>query len=310
MSTWDSQHWPGHSGNWGRWPNDRGAMNLIGPDAVRRGMAAVRSGEVHPCSRPLDVSDDAGGHHDTPFVVHEMIKADEGGFEEGDLTQSASERLTTRIHGMVHTHIDALAHMGYRGRTFNGYAFPDVVTLSDAAKRLDITASPAIVTRALFVDVPRSRGVDALEPGDSVQPADLEPILGIAEPGDAAVIRVGGTVRPGRRDIDESIHGTRHHGTWAGLDTDCVEVLAERDIAVIATDSPGDTFPHRHEEYARSPVHVLAEVFYGIPLIHNMDLEAVGDACAASGQQSFLLTVAPLHLPRGTGSLVTPIAVL
>jgi hypothetical protein len=31
--------------NWSRWgPHDeRGALNLIGPDAVRRGMAAVRS---------------------------------------------------------------------------------------------------------------------------------------------------------------------------------------------------------------------------------------------------------------------------
>ena len=33
--------------NWGRWGADdeRGALNLIGPDAVRRGMAAVRAGE-------------------------------------------------------------------------------------------------------------------------------------------------------------------------------------------------------------------------------------------------------------------------
>jgi hypothetical protein len=33
--------------NWSRWgPEDeQGALNLIGPDAVRRGMAAVRSGQ-------------------------------------------------------------------------------------------------------------------------------------------------------------------------------------------------------------------------------------------------------------------------
>ena len=271
----------------------------------------MRSGKIFPLSRPLDLEETAFRFTD-PFVVHEIIKADEGGYEEGDLTQSAADRLSTRVHGMTHTHIDALAHMGYRGRTFNGHYFPDVVTMSEKVKKsdMDITPMAAIATRAVFIDVARRRGIEALDPGDSVMPEELEYALERIEPGDAVVIRIGGTIRVGKAAADKSEHGTWHHGTWAGMDTDCVDLLATRDIGLIATDSPGDTFPHRHEGYCRSPVHVLAEVFYGMPLIHNMDLEALGAECADSGRDTFLLAVGPLNLPKGTGSLVTPVAVL
>ncbi len=311
MTEWPADQWPGHSGNWGRWPNDLGTLNLLTPEATRRGAAEVRTGKTFGLARPLDLKETHQRFTD-PFVVHEMIKADEGGYEEGDLTQSSADRLSTRVHGMTHTHIDALAHMGYRGRTFNGHYFPDVVTISEKIKRteMDITPLTSVATRAVFMDIARRRGVDALEPGDSVWPEDLEYALDRIEPGDAVVIRIGGTIRVGLAATDLSEHGTWHHGTWAGLDTDCIDVLASRDVSVVATDSPADTFPHRHEAYCRSPVHVLAEVFYGLPLIHNMDLEALGAECARTERDTFLFTVNPLNLPQGTGSLVTPMAVL
>ena len=307
--SWPSEVWPGHTGNWGRWENDLGVLNLLGPEAAKRGADAVVSGQTFALSRPLS-SAEPWTRWDTPFVVHKMIKADTEGFEEGDLTQSAAEQLTTRIHGMINTHIDALAHMGYRGWSFNGHPFPEAATIEEGAKLMDITPKVPISTRGVLFDIPRKRGIGALEPGDSAQPAELEDQLDDLEPGDAAVIRVGGTEVLGLAADGLSEHGTWHHGTWAGLDTDCVELLATKDVSVIATDSPGDTFPHRHEAYCRSPVHVLAEVFYGIPLIHSMNLDVLAEACADQGQNCFSFTAAPLHIPRGTGSLVTPVAVI
>lgn len=38
------QEWPDHVGNWGRWPNDHGALNLITPAATARGIACAREG--------------------------------------------------------------------------------------------------------------------------------------------------------------------------------------------------------------------------------------------------------------------------
>ena len=298
MKEWPADQWPGHSGNWNRWPNDLGTLNLLTSEAILRGAAAVRSGKTLPLSRPLDLEETAR-RFTTPFVVHEIIKADEGGFEEGDLTQSSADRLSTRVHGMTHTHIDALAHMGYRGRTFNGYYFPDVVTMSEGVKNteMDITPMAAVATRALFIDIARRRGVDALTPGDSVMPEELEFALDRIEPGDAAVIRIGGTIRVGKAAADKSEHGTWHHGTWAGLDTDCVDVLAARDVSLIATDSPGDTFPHRHEGYCRSP---------GACLGGGVLRDAPHPQHGSRGLGRRMRRLRPGHLPPGGGSAQPP----
>jgi len=304
-----SGDWPGHQGNWGRWPNDLGTINLITPAVVRRAAAEIRSGVTVPCGRPL-TGTEVTSRYDEPAVVHDMIKADADGFEQGDLTQSAADRLTARIHGMTNTHLDALSHMGYRGKSFNGHDFPAVVTMAERAKLMDITPLLGLVTRGVLIDAAANRGVAYLQPGDSVTAADLGPGLDLLEPGDAAVIRTGGTLAGGQAAERPSEHGTWHHGTWAGLDTAAVEALAQRDVSLICSDSPGDTFPHRHEAYVRSPVHVLCEVFYGLPLVHNMDLEELTRLCASQGQRRFLLSVSPLHLPGATGSLVTPVAVL
>lgn len=48
----------------------------------------------------------------------------------------------------------------------------------------------------------------------------------------------------------------------------------------------------------------------GVPLPDNLDLEALSAACAATGRYAFLLAVAPLNVPGGTGSPVNPLAVL
>lgn len=47
----------------------------------------------------------------------------------------------------------------------------------------------------------------------------------------------------------------------------------------------------------------------GVPLLDNLDLEELSVACRDEGRYKFMLTVAPLNVPRGTGGPVNPIAV-
>ena len=58
-----------------------------------------------------------------------------------------------------------------------------------------------------------------------------------------------------------------------------------------------------------SPIHVLAITALGVPLLDNLDLEELSVACRDEGRYKFMLTVAPLNVPRGTGGPVNPIAV-
>jgi hypothetical protein len=57
------------------------------------------------------------------------------------------------------------------------------------------------------------------------------------------------------------------------------------------------------------PVHQLLLIAMGTPIFDNFDFEAVADAAAKKNRWAFLINVAPLAVPGGTGSPVNPIAV-
>ncbi len=56
------------------------------------------------------------------------------------------------------------------------------------------------------------------------------------------------------------------------------------------------------------PVHLLVLVALGMPILDNMDLEAVSRATAEHGRWEFLWTASPLRVRTGTGSPLNPIA--
>ena len=303
-NTPDPTSWPGHKGNWERWPNDLGTLNLLTPEVTLRGMRSVQTGEVISCSRPITDKEPIRG--DICFE-QEMLAAGTWDLEPDRVESlNASEKVSYRTHGMVNTHIDALAHVGHNGKGFNGKAFEDLVTMDDGVKQAAIGNARGIVTRGVLLDIARMRGVPFLEPGDFATPEEVSTAAGDLQPGDAAVIRIGGTLAEGVPPKD----GGNRHGTWQGLHPDCIDVLAEKDISLVASDSPGDVFPSPYGHIVRSPVHTLCLAYYGIHLLHNMNLEALADACAKSARNTFLFVVAPLYLTRATGSLVNPIAVL
>lgn len=299
--------WPYQTYNWGRWSNGRGTLNLIDRAATARGVDTVADHQVFNLGAPLRedyVTADANYDSDYHYELlragqYEFAGATEPVFESGD-------RISIATHGMTNSHIDAFCHVGHRGKSFNGEPCEDVVTLESGVKKYTITDLGGFVTRAWLVDVPRQRGLAYLEPGDPVTPDDLAPFAGRAEPGDALVIRTGRFAAPlVAPDSDEA---RDNHGNWSGLHVDCIDVLAAWDVATLATDGPGDNFPSSYPDCS-VPIHVLTEVYLGLPLIHHLDLEALGEKLAAREQPSFMLTVAPLQISGGTGSPVNPIAV-
>ena len=312
--------WPGHTGNWTRWPNDRGALNLVTRDVTLRGLRAARTGEAIPCARPLQTKYPVGespqatmsSRTEASPASHEITFVGDYGDvrkELGKRPQISFDRLSFNVHGLLNTHIDAFAHVGFEGYGFNGHPFKSMVTMDGGAMKCDVCDSLAIVTRGVFIDVARKRRVKCLDPGDYVTAKDIAEAAEQIQPGDAFIIRVGGTsnyIQP----VNEArpMSGTRR--VLAGLHTDCIELLAAKDIAVLGSDSANDTYPNPSPELCQTPVHVLCLAFYGIPLVHNMDLESLGDACAAQGRDNFLFIINALNIPRGTGSLCTPVAVL
>lgn len=292
--------WPGHTGNWGRWPNDRGTLNLITPEVVLRGLRCAVLGEVFACARPTLAS---GSIDALDLFQQQMTHVRDVADQCVARTTSAADKLTFRVHNLDNTHIDALSHIGYNGLNFNGHANADVVSLTEGAMKMDITSALSIVTRAKLIDVARLRGVDYLEPGDCVRPEDIAEHAKRIESGDAVLIRTGAALSGGRHSEDDE------RGLWSGIHPDCIELLAGRGISLIGGDStePG---PSPVPELCSRPLHVMCLTVFGIHLIHSMDLEKIARRCIELNREDMLLITGALNVPGATGSPVTPIAVL
>lgn len=297
--------------NWGRWGADdeRGTLNLITPEHALRAAAAVRTGTVFSLGRPLDVTDPPYYPQGLDAAVkHEMVTA--WGSNAGGDVQAASDQVHVQCHGLDNTHMDALCHIGFGGVGYNGRRFRDMVD-ETGASACDMLVAGPVVTRGVLVDVPRLRGVDHLPGGEPVTEDDLRAATPDVRPGDALIVRTGRelTVEPGKTAAQtERRSATEKYGPIAGLHHSAMKVVAELDCGLLGTDGSADNFPAVDD--VRLPIHVLSLVHLGVHLLHNLALEELATALATRGSREFMLVVAPLRLPRATGSPIAPVAVL
>jgi kynurenine formamidase len=279
----------------------RGALNHLTPERVTAAVGEVRLGRTVSLAAPL-----AGSAADNPEPGSRHMKHLPGEPSGVAGVSFAADQLTMNIHGDVDSHIDALCHVSYDGTLYNGVA-PGAVT-SQGAQELSIDDDhDGVVGRGVVLDIPRVRGVQWLEPGDHVTPADLAAAEAAQQirvgPGDLLFVRVGHRMR--RNEL----------GAWdvaasrAGLHPRAMEFVAERQVAVLGSDSNSDTAPSTVEGVA-FPVHVLAIQALGMLLLDYLQFDDLIFHCEAAGRWSFLCVIAPLRLPGGTGSPVNPIAIL
>ena len=179
--------------NWGRWgPDDElGTLNYITADAVRAAAATVRSGRRVTMAISMNTS--AGPDNPSP-VIHHVVQGHDIDIGSSGVT-FATDYVGLAFHGDCHTHMDALCHIAYQGRVYNGRPAQQVMT-SRGATALDVTAyREGLVGRGVLMDVPRFRGVRWLEPGEAVTRAELEAVeqaqgVHLGE-GDILVFRTG-----------------------------------------------------------------------------------------------------------------------
>jgi kynurenine formamidase len=285
--------------NWGRWgdADELGTLNFMTADKTRAAAALVETGRMISLALPLAVTPDL----DNPRpVAHHMVYAGDSG------RLACTDYLGMECHGRAITHIDALCHVFFEGKMYNGHS-TDRVTSQGAMVNAIGSIASGIATRGILLDVPRALDEPWLEPGFAVLPehlakAERDAGLSVSE-GDAVLIRTGRFRR--KREV----------GSWnpdkiglAGLDAACMRWFHERRISLLGSDCTSDVLPRTIEgNYA--PIHQLALAAMGLPLLDNLDLESLGDECTAGKRWAFLLMVAPLVIPNGTGSPVNPIAI-
>jgi kynurenine formamidase len=284
---------------WG--PDDRrGALNYITPAQVLAAAREVRLGRTISLAAPVE-------HRATPDnpdpAQHQMTGT---GADTGPGLSFSLDRIAMNIHGNADSHIDALCHVIFDGKLYNGVA-AETITEAGASELSIGLAADGIVGRGVLLDVPRSRGVPWLEPGDHVTAADLlaaeqDQQVQVGQ-GDIVLVQVGHRQRRNAQ------------GPWdaaaarAGLHPSVLALLAQRRIAALGSDGNNDTAPSAADGID-FPVHVLAINALGLHLLDYLQFTELAGACAAAHRWSFLCVIAPLRLPTGTGSPVNPIAIL
>ena len=296
--------------NWGRWGKDDeiGTFNLITPAVRKAAVGLVKEGIAVSLAHTLDK--DVLADNPTPFK-QEFFMGPDGKMRSG----AAMDVISSTYHATTTTHMDSLCHYIFEGRTYNGWeiekyhqATPTREGFGEGPgcmKNSILGFKDGLITRGVLVDIPLMRGVPYLEPGTPIYAADLEAwekFSGVKiGSGDALFLRTGRFARRAEK------------GPWpaareaAGFHVSVMPWFKRRDVALISSDAVQDVQPSNIEGFPR-PIHMLSINTLGMPMIDVADLEEVAKVAARLKRWAFMLTVAALPAPGGSGSPVNPIA--
>ena len=174
-------------------------------------------------------------------VTHLMVQA--GHDSQDQALPYSGDYFAISPHGMATTHIDALCHVFWENKMYNGFDASEVGSHGARKCAIDVTRT-GVVSRGVLLDIPRLKKVEWLEPGDTILPQDLDAAEKAqkvhVEEGDVLMIRTG---RAAMRKIK---------GGWdpmrvglPGLDASCLPWLHERRIAVLGSDAVSDVDAQR-----------------------------------------------------------------
>lgn len=272
--------------NWGRWGKDdeRGALNLITAEKRRQAATLAKTGAIVSLAHPLVNEKPASSGQPRP--VNRIGAFASVFLIDGDYLY---ERQEYEYHGSRVSHFDALCHVSYNGKVYNGLNFREVVTEAGGCSKLAVTtARDGIVTRGILLDIPGTRvrreDVEAWEKRTGVRISS----------GDALLLRTRppGAAPPG-------------FGA-AGYEPSLIPFLKERDIALLGSDTAqeGGTIPG-----VFIPIHTFTIVALGLNLLDNLALDELAAAAEKMKRWEFMLVVEPLRVQNGAGSPVNPVAV-
>jgi kynurenine formamidase len=247
----------------------------------------MTSGGSVSLSRPLETSPDSG------FTI-EVRRVDRDNPLAIPLTASV-DHIGMDCHGVRTTHIDALNHQGSAGTWYSGWDIED----ASGPSVIDWSET-GIFTRAVHADITALRGTDWVDAGEPVTGADIDAALRRqgAEflPGDALLLDMG-------RDRDEAAGNPMTKAAdpvnRPGLGMSGAEWIAEHDVSVLCWDfidaiHPDEPWPSTH----------LLIWAIGLVIVDNCDFAALR---ARPSPSTGGLVIAPLPIPRGTGSAVNPL---
>jgi kynurenine formamidase len=281
--------------NWGRWGQDdeSGTLNLITEDVRARAAAEVRCGRSVSLAQPIRPTPIISGPfapattEASPVVQQLMTYVPPPG-------QAVADVMIVMNHHPRSTHLDALSHQAIDGLVYPGRPLADSVTPAGARHASTTIFASGVVTRGILLDLALDGPLAA---GHAVTARDLdaaEEREGVRlESGDALVLRGGWMLT--------------EDPPLPGVSADAVRWMHRRGVSLYVGDI-GDARPPINPG-APSPLHKIALVRLGMPLIDVANVEDLSTVCTELSRYSFLLSIAPPAIHGLTGVPVNPLAI-
>jgi hypothetical protein len=277
-----------------RWGGDDelGTLNYITPEVRLEALRTVMAGVAVSVGKDLVTK---GSTQTPPSAVHYMTYA-------GHKPMAALDVVALSPHGLEMTHIDAVGHSYFEGKQYNRKSASANVTADGIEFGSIMAMADGILTRGVLLDVASTQGVDYLPAGTGVSRRDLEEAERrsgtTVRSGDAIFIRTGLDLLP-----PAEIAGQPRTGVLA----DVMPWLHHRQVAIYS----GDCIERTPSGYGKvpMPLHQVGLVAMGLCMLDSPDVERLRSTCHRFARNEFLLTVAPLRIPGGTGSGVNPVVV-
>jgi kynurenine formamidase len=304
--------------NWGKWgPDDElGCLNYLTTEEVLRGARQIRSGEVFTLQIHMGRTDGPG---DPLWPGRSGIERenvlDEGTWDgegapvfPGGLHYADD---TAKLFLQGSTQYDALGHVWYDGRLWNGYDARSTIGGMHKASVLPI-AEKGVAGRGVLIDMARHRGKPWLDKGETFDHTDLEAAAtaqGVTiEPHDILCVRTGFMKYwYDLNDKERFYDGFNEPGlTYSRA---LVEWFQSREIPNLVTDTIANEVTYEPETGVALPLHCALMRNLGVTLTEIAWLDDLADACAADGRWSFFYVAAPLKVVHGTGAPVNPVAI-
>jgi kynurenine formamidase len=197
------------------------------------------------------------------------------------------------------THIDAFAHFGINGATYN-HASVEENLGSRHWHRNGAEQIPPIIARGVLLDIAGLHGVDCLPDSHAISAAECEQALERQHvtlgTGDVALVRTG--------RMAYWPDGSKVMGNPPGMSLEGARWITSQGIILVGADQECvEVGPSEHEDnWLPGHCHFLAEA--GVPMMELLNLEEL----ARDQVYEFCFLGAPIRLRGATGSPLRPLA--
>ena len=301
--------------NWGKWgPDDEvGSLNYLGPEQVLAAARLVTSGKVFTLQRLIgDPKGDPVWPGRTPAERTQIL--DESNWDEGAGGPAypgglhyADDKISAFLQGS--TQYDALGHVWFDGKLWNGYDARTTIGGLDKASVQPI-AERGIVGRAVLLDMARFLGKDNLDSAETFTHVDLlacAKAQGITiEKRDILIIRTN-FLKLFFDLGDKFYEGFCEPGLV--YSPELVAWFQDMEIPNLVTDTIANEVTFDPHNGVALVLHNALMRNLGVTLTEIADLELLAEDCAADKQYAFLYVAAPLKVAKGSGSPVNPVVI-